>query len=523
MNDRVRRALVSAFDKEGIVPFCSELSELGIEIISTGGTARLLEENDIPVARVSEVTGFPEMLDGRVKTLHPRIHAGILAVRADSRHMDDLRREKIDPIDLVVVNLDPFEKTASMEGIGLREVVEMIDVGGPTMVRAAAKNFSHVGVIVDPADYGAVLDEIRDLGRLEAATRWRLAVKAFRHTSCYDAAVADYLGRLERADDPDPERPVFPERHIQAFHKLLDLSYGENPHQRAAFYRDPIGTGPSVARAEQLQGKPLSFNNVLDFDGALALAASLKDGACCIVKHGNPCGVGLAHEPVAAFRKALECDPASAFGGVIAFNRTLDAEAAAAIAEAFYEGVIAPRVDDAARKALARKKNLRVLETGDLASYARGGFDLRRVNGGLLVQNWDVSNEVVRESRVATRRAPTEHEWLALELAWTVVRQVRSNAIVYAFPDRTAGIGAGQMSRVDAARFGVLKARTALKGAGMASDAFFPFRDGIDVAAEAGVTAVIQPGGSIRDGEVIAAAEEHGMAMVFTGRRHFRH
>jgi len=524
MVEPIGRALVSAFDKEGIVPFCRDLSASGIEILSTGGTARLLKENDVPVVRVSERTGFPEMLDGRVKTLHPRIHAGILAVRSDARHMEDLKRSGIDPIDLVVANLYPFEKTASMEGIGLAEVVEMIDVGGPTMVRAAAKNFAHVGVVVDPSDYGWVLEEIRDEGGLSSESRLRLAVKAFRHTCAYDAAVSAYLSRIGPGDKlPAAAGGGFPEKLEMTFFKSLDLVYGENPHQTAAFYRDPLGTGPSVGRAVQLQGKPLSFNNILDFDGALTLVAAFRSEACAIIKHGNPCGAALGRGGADAFRKALESDPQSAFGGVIAFNAPVDRESAEAVAEAFYEGVIAPSFEEGAREILGRKKNLRLLQCGSLSGFVRSGWDLRRVSGGLLAQDWDDAPDPIAEAKVVTRRPPTDQEWKALEFAWTVVRAVKSNAIVYALADRTVGIGAGQMSRVDSARFAIEKARRSLQGAAVASDAFFPFRDGLDVAAGAGVTAAIQPGGSIRDQEVIAAADEHGMAMVFIGRRHFRH
>jgi phosphoribosylaminoimidazolecarboxamide formyltransferase/IMP cyclohydrolase len=524
MVEPIRRALVSAYDKEGIVPFCRDLHAAGVEILSTGGTARLLRDNGVPVVRVSERTGFPEMLDGRVKTLHPRIHAGILAVRSDARHMEDLKRAGIDPIDLVVANLYPFEKTASMEGIGIAEVVEMIDVGGPTMVRAAAKNFAHVGVVVDPSDYGAVIAEIRESGGLSAESRLRLAIKAFRHTCAYDAAVSAYLSRIGSGGElPASEDRGFPEKLELAFFKSVDLAYGENPHQKAAFYKDPLATGPSVSRAVQLQGKSLSFNNVLDFDGAVTLAASLRGEACAIIKHGNPCGAALGRGGADAFRKALECDPQSAYGGVIAFNVPVDRAAAEAVAEAFYEGVIAPAFEEGAREVLARKRNLRLLQCGSLSGYSRSGWDLRRVNGGLLAQDWDDAPDPISAAKVVTRRTPTDQEWKALDFAWTVVRGVKSNAIVYALADRTVGIGAGQMSRVDSARFGIQKARRTLQGTVVASDAFFPFRDGLDVAAKAGVTAAIQPGGSIRDQEVIAAADEHGMAMVFTGHRHFRH
>ncbi len=523
MANRIRRALVSAYDKDGIVSFCRDLDAAGIEILSTGGTARLLEENGVPVVRVSDVTGFPEMLDGRVKTLHPKIHAGILAVRSDPRHLEDLRRHGIGTVDLVVCNLYPFEKTASMEGIGLDEAVEMIDVGGPTMVRAAAKNFAHVGVVVDPSDYADVSAEIGERGELLPSTRLALAVKAFRHTADYDAAIAVYLSRVGPAGELPVEIAGFPEKLELSFLKAADLVYGENPHQKAAFYREAAATGASVASAAKLQGKPLSFNNVLDLDAALNLVASFRRGACAIVKHGNPCGAALGEAPGEAFRKALECDPLSAYGGVIAFNRSVDGAAAKAIAEAFYEAVLAPEFDPEARDLLARKKNLRLIATGGLEGHRRRGRDYRRVGGGLLAQDWDDAPDPVREAKVVTRRAPTEDEWRALEFAWTVVRHVKSNAIVYAFADRAVGIGAGQMSRVDSARFGVEKARTPLRGSVVASDAFFPFPDGLLVAADAGATAAIEPGGSIRDGEVIAAADERGLAMVFTGRRHFRH
>jgi len=523
MENRTRRALVSVFDKEGVIDLCRALTSLGIEILSSGGTARLLKENEIPVIRIADYTGFPEMLDGRVKTLHPRVHAGILARRADARHMEDLRKQEIAPIDLVVVNLYPFEKTAATEGIGLGDVVEMIDVGGPTMVRAAAKNYADVGVVVDPADYGRVVEELRESGALSPATRLDLAVKAFRHTSAYDSAVQAYLSSVGPDGEARPDGAELPEFLRVEMVKAQDLRYGENPHQRAAFYRDPLGAGPSIAAAKQLQGKELSFNNILDLDAALSLAAEFDGGACAIIKHGNPCGTALAPDPKTAYERALACDPVSAFGGVIAFNRKVDGHTAQAMAEHFFEAVIAPAFDDEARAALARKKKLRLLEVGDLGRFRRGGFDLRRVGGGLLAQDWDTIDEAVRESRVATRREPTAEEWKALEFAWTVCKNVKSNAIVYAFADRTVGVGAGQMSRVDSARIAVQKAQQPLKGAVMASDAFFPFRDGLDVAADAGITAVIQPGGSIRDAEVIAAADERDLAMVFTGRRHFRH
>jgi len=517
MDRNVRRALLSVFDKEGIVELARALSDSGVEILSSGGTARLLDENGISVVAVPDYTGFPEMLDGRVKTLHPKIHGGILALRDNASHVDDLAKNGIEPIDLVVVNLYPFEKTARTEGISPNDVIEMIDIGGPTMVRAAAKNYAHVGIVVDPADYTTVIEEIKNDGALSDATRRRLAVKAFRHTSQYDTAVHAYLSRTDRDGGEMPDRLSI------EFVKVQGLRYGENPHQKAAFYAEPAAAGLALSAAKQLQGKELSFNNILDFDAALAVVAEMDRCACAIIKHGNPCGAALGSDPRTAFDRALECDPLSAFGGVIALNRGVDARTAEAIAEHFFEGVIAPCFDGEARERLARKKKLRLLETGDLTGARREGLDLRRVSGGLLAQDWDRLEENVRDARVVTKKEPTEEQWRALEFAWAVCKHVKSNAIVYTDAKRTIGIGAGQMSRVDSARLGVEKARSPVKGTVMASDAFFPFRDGIDAAAEAGVCAVIQPGGSIRDEDVIAAADEHGLAMVFTGRRHFRH
>jgi phosphoribosylaminoimidazolecarboxamide formyltransferase/IMP cyclohydrolase len=518
MDTAVRRALVSTYDKTGVVDLCRSLASRGVEIVSTGGTSRLLAEAGIPTVSVPSITGFPEMLDGRVKTLHPRIHGGILGVRSNPEHVADLEAHGIPPIDLVVVNLYPFEE-AARSSRPFDDVVEMIDVGGPAMVRAAAKNHAHVAVVVDPADYGAVLAEIAASGAVSDVTRRRLATKAFARTAAYDGAIARWL-------DP-AAADGFPERLHLEFEKRLDLVYGENPHQKAAFYADPGPAAPGLASARQIQGKPLSFNNILDLDAALALARDLsrlsRGVASVIVKHGNPCGAACAAAPGDAFRAALACDPQSAFGGVIAFDRTVDEPAARAIAEAFYEAVVAPEFAPSALETLAKKKNLRLLSTGPLGTGPRPGRDLRRVGGGILCQDWDAAGDAVREGRVVTRRAPTEAEWLGLEFAWEVCRHVKSNAIVYAGPDRTLGIGAGQMSRVDSARIAVQKAQRALSGAVMASDAFFPFRDGLDVGADAGITAVVHPGGSIRDDEVIHAADERGLAMVLTGRRHFRH
>jgi phosphoribosylaminoimidazolecarboxamide formyltransferase/IMP cyclohydrolase len=517
----VRRALISVFDKEGIVPFARELHTLGIELLSTGGTARLLESSGLPVVRVADETGFPEMLDGRVKTLHPRIHAGILAVRGNAKHMADLDAAGIATIDLVVVNLYEFARTAADPSKSIDEIVEMIDIGGPSMVRGAAKNWEDVGVIVDATDYPAVVSGLRAEGSLTRGLRLKLAAKAFAHTAAYDAAVASYLGRIASAE-PGPNAGL-DVTIVLNFPKATDLVYGENPHQHAAFYRDPKAQAASVATSRQLQGKPLSFNNILDFDAALSLTADLGPRASVIVKHGNPCGVGLDEDPATAFALALACDPTSAFGGVIASSDEIDAKTADAISSAFYEGVIAPSYTADAIRTLSGRKNLRVLELGPLSHYRREGLDLRRVQGGLLAQEWDQPDPPVKEGRVVTRRAPSDEEWKALQLAWTVVRHVKSNAIVYATSSRTIGIGAGQMSRVDAARIGIEKCLVSLQGAAMASDAFFPFRDGLEAAAEAGVTAVVQPGGSIRDAEVVSAADERGLTMVLVGRRHFRH
>lgn len=481
-----------------------------------------LEKAGVPVIGVSEVTKFPEMLDGRVKTLHPKIHAGILAVRDNARHQKDLSNFGAEPIDLVVANLYPFEMTARMEGIGLGEILEMIDIGGPTMVRAAAKNFRDVGVIVDPADYGPVIDEIREHRGLSDATRLTLARKAFQHTSSYDTAVYTFLAQLlpdgtrRTADSP------YPQKITLTVDKVQDLRYGENPHQTAAFYAELQGNGATLAHAVQVHGAELSFNNLLDLDAAFAAVSSLDGPACVIVKHNNPCGAATGTDVTEAFHRAREADPVSAYGGIVAFNRPVDEEAAQAVSETFFEGIIAPEYSADATELLKRKKKLRVLELGGARVGRRPGLDVRRVSGGYLLQEWD-SDDSLDEVKIVTRRAPTEEEWETLRFAWRVCRHVKSNAIVLARPHRTVGIGAGQMSRVDSVRIAVTKAGEQARGAVMSSDAFFPFPDGIEEAARSGVTAVIQPGGSIRDEEVIAAADRLGLAMLFTGRRHFRH
>lgn len=518
----VRRALLSVFEKDGIVDLARALTDCGVELLSTGGTGRLLREAGVPIRRISDVTGVPEMLDGRVKTLHPKVHAGILAIRNNPRHQRDLESVGAPLIDLVVANLYPFEMTARMEGIGIAEILEMIDIGGPTMVRAAAKNFSDVGVVVDPRDYSGVVEEIRDHGGLSDATRLVLARKAFQHTAAYDTAVFSFISQLTPEGKRKAQDSPFPQKVTLEMEKIQDLRYGENPHQRAAFYGELQGNEPTVARAVQLQGPELSFNNILDLDAAMGVVMSLDPTACAIIKHNNPCGAATAGSATEAFKLALTGDPVSAYGGIVAFNRRVDAAAARELAPIFFEAVIAPEFCPEAREVLSRKKKLRLLSGGDVRRFRRTGLDLRRVSGGYLLQEWDRDDDL-GEIRFVTRRHPSEGEWKALRFAWQVCRHVKSNAIVFARPDLLVGAGAGQMSRVDSVRIAAAKAGERAQGAALASDAFFPFRDGLDEAARAGVTAVIQPGGSIRDEEVIAAADEHKIAMVFTGKRHFKH
>jgi len=517
----VERALVSVSDKTGIVDFARGLHELGIEILSTGGTAARLRDADLPVVEVSSWTGFPEMMDGRVKTLHPRIHGGLLARR--DTDADAMRAHGIAGIDLLVVNLYPFEQTVARPDCDLATAVENIDIGGPAMLRAAAKNHAWVTVVVDTGDYPAVLEELRTAGAVSAATRFRLATRAFEHTARYDGAIASYLAQ----DSAEAPPAAFPRTLNLQYEKSQTMRYGENPHQRAAFYVEGAGTEANVATARQLQGKALSFNNVADTDAALECVKSFDDPACVIVKHANPCGVAVGACIRDAYHRAFRTDPTSAFGGIIAFNRPLDAETAAAIVERqFVEVVVAPRVDAAALASFATKENVRVLECGELPPAPSAAFDFKRVAGGLLVQDRDNGAVAAGDLKIVTRRAPTAAEMRDLLFAWKVVKFVKSNAIVYARDGMTIGIGAGQMSRVYSTRIASIKAQDEgleVRGSVLASDAFFPFRDGIDAAAEAGVNAVIEPGGSVRDAEVIAAADEHGMAMVFTRMRHFRH
>ncbi|MHB8345621.1 MAG: bifunctional phosphoribosylaminoimidazolecarboxamide formyltransferase/IMP cyclohydrolase [Acidiferrobacterales bacterium] len=520
----IKRALISVSDKTGIVEFARFLQSRKVEIISTGGTARLLADNGVQVTEVSDYTGFPEMLDGRLKTLHPKIHGGVLARRDQQSHLQAMERHGIHPIDLVVVNLYPFEQTVARSDCTLNLAIENIDIGGPTLLRAAAKNHAAVTVVVDNADFGVVREEMKAHdGMLTAATRFALAVKAFEHTARYDGAIANYLGTME----PGGGRARFPQTFNAQFVKAQDMRYGENPHQQAAFYRELAPVEACIATAAQLQGKELSFNNIADTDAALECAKSFDEPACVIVKHANPCGVAVADTVLDAYQNAYITDPTSAFGGIIAFNRVLDAPTARAIIERqFVEVIVAPSVSPDALAVLAAKQNVRVLECGEWRGERPPGLDFRRVTGGLLVQDRD--NAILGRSdlKVVTRRAPTENEINDLLFSWKVVKFVKSNAIVYCKAGRTVGVGAGQMSRVYSARIASIKAADAgleVRGSVMASDAFFPFRDGLDQAAEVGVTAVIQPGGSMRDQEVIEAADQHGIAMVFTGVRHFRH
>ena len=523
-NAPIRRALLSVSDKRGIDDFARGLHARGVALLSTGGTAQAIAAAGVPVTDVGTHTGFPEMLDGRVKTLHPRVHGGILARRDVPAHRNALAEHDIPTIDLVAVNLYPFRETVAKSGVTLDDAIENIDIGGPAMVRSAAKNFAHVGIVVDPDDYAAVLRELdRNAGALPHALRFALAQKAFAHTAAYDGAIANWL----TSRGPDGDARGLPTSFRYAGEIVQSLRYGENPHQQAAFYRDEAPRGGSIATFRQLQGKELSYNNIADGDAAWECVQSFPDCACVIVKHANPCGVAVAETPLAAYRRAFATDPTSAFGGIIAFNRPLDADTVEAITSQFLEVLIAPGYSTGALAAIDRKPNVRVLEIGTGA--ARGDappLDFKRVGGGLLVQTADVHAIDASALRVVTRKAPTRGQLDDLAFAWRVAKFVKSNAIVFCAGGATLGVGAGQMSRVDSTRIAAIKAGNAglsLAGSVVASDAFFPFRDGLDVVADNGAVAVIQPGGSIRDDEVIAAADERGIAMVFTGVRHFRH
>ncbi len=517
----IKQALISVSDKSGVLEFARGLTELGVKILSTGGTAKLFTDNGIPCTEVADYTGFPEMLDGRVKTLQPKVHAGILARRDLPEHVATLAKHGIPTIDLVVVNLYPFAATIARPDCSLEDAIENIDIGGPTMVRAAAKNHGHVAIITDPEDYSSVLAEMQtNGGAVSDATRFDLAKKAFSHTAAYDSAISNYLTTV----NSDGSRVEFPAQINFNFAKVQDMRYGENPHQNAAFYRELNPVAGSIANYTQVQGKELSYNNIGDADATWELVKTFDQCACVIVKHANPCGVAIADTALSAYKLALATDPTSAFGGIIAFNRTVDAAAAEAVAQQFVEVVIAPEYTAEALQVFAAKPNVRVLIVP--LSNAHNIYDMKRVGGGLLVQTPDILNVQAAQLRVVTKAQPSAAQLQDLLFAWRVAKYVKSNAIVFCKNGQTLGVGAGQMSRVDSTRIAAIKAQNAglsLIGSVVASDAFFPFRDGLDVLAQAGAKAVIQPGGSMRDAEVIAAADEHGIAMVYTGFRHFRH
>jgi phosphoribosylaminoimidazolecarboxamide formyltransferase/IMP cyclohydrolase len=514
----LQRALISVSDKTGVVEMAKGLAAAGAEILSTGGTAKVLRDAGVTVIDVAAYTGSPEILDGRVKTLHPKIHGGLLGRRSLPAHVDQMKQHQIGPIDVVVVNLYPFEATISKPTCTLDEAIENIDIGGPSMLRSAAKNHEDVLVVVDPSDYARVLEAVNS-NTVTSAFRRELAMKVFQHTARYDSLIAGYLEKQTQG-----EAVKFPKILSLQFELAETLRYGENPHQQGAFYRELLSQEPSVSRGKILHGKAMSYNNFLDANSALELVKEFEETVVAIIKHNNPCGVALGSSPVDAYVKARETDPVSAFGGVIAFNRPVDLPAAKEITATFVEVVIAPGFAEEALAELKRKKDLRLLEVGPLTKTTPEGYDLKRLVGGLIVQDRDlgVLNDL-QSLPVPTVRKPTDQEYAACAFAWKVCKHVKSNAIIYAKAGQTVGIGAGQMSRIDSVKLAAMKAQISVKGCVMASDAFFPFRDGLDAAAQAGITAVIQPGGSIRDAEVVKAADEHGLAMIMTGMRHFRH
>ncbi len=518
-NRKIQRAILSVTDKTGLVDFARKLSALGIELVSTGGTAKLLRDSGITVKDISDLTGFPEMLDGRVKTLHPKVHGGILHRREDPKHVAAVKEHGIAPIDMVVVNLYAFEKTAEKPGVHFEELIENIDIGGPSMIRSAAKNFQDVAIVTSPADYDSIASELQSNGgALSKETKWRLAQKAFATTAAYDSAIASTLERVSSDDfKVHSEQTTFPAMLRVSFHKTADLRYGENPHQKAAMYSD--GSGKGVANARQLQGKELSYNNIVDLQAAWDLAQEFDEPVCAIIKHTNPCGTATGKTLAEAYKRALECDPVSAFGGVIGVNRPVDLAAAEEMHKLFLEVIAAPSFDEDARAKFATKRNLRLVEVVP----ANQKWVLKNVSGGMLVQDNDTRVLADSDLKVVTKRPPTPEETRALLFAWKVCKHVKSNAIVYSRDGQTVGVGAGQMSRVDSAKIGAMKAQLPLKGTVAASDAFFPFPDGVEEIAKAGATAIIQPGGSQRDPEVIEAADRLGLAMLFTGVRHFRH
>jgi phosphoribosylaminoimidazolecarboxamide formyltransferase/IMP cyclohydrolase len=519
---KIQRAILSVTDKTGLADFARRLAKMGVDLVSTGGTAKLLRDSGIRVSDISDLTGFPEMLDGRVKTLHPRVHGGILHMRSKAEHVAAVSEHGIQPIDMVVVNLYAFEKTAEKPGVKFEEIIENIDIGGPSMVRSAAKNFQDVAIVTSPLDYGAIADEMEHSGgSLSPATKWRLAQKAFATTAAYDSAIASTLERIGAPADGDKfelgSGDGFPETLRLSFRKAFDLRYGENPHQKAALYSDVSGKG--IANGKQLQGKELSYNNIVDLQAAWDLAQEFAEPVCAIIKHTNPCGTAVATTLVEAYKRALECDPVSAFGGVIGVNRPIDRDTATEMAKLFVEAIAAPKFDDAAREIFAAKKNLRLVEVVPVEQK----WVLKNVSGGVLLQDNDMRPLTEADLKTVSDRKPTEQEMRDMLFAWKVCKHVKSNAILYARNGQSTGVGAGQMSRVDSAKIGAMKSVLGIKGSVAASDAFFPFPDGVEEIAKAGATAIIQPGGSVRDQEVIDAANRLGLAMVLTGVRHFRH
>lgn len=519
---KIQRALISVSDKKGIKEFAKSLETLGIEIISTGGTARLLKDSGISVTMISEFTGFPEILGGRVKTLHPKVHGGLLGIRDDSLHQKQMKENDILPIDLVVVNLYPFEETIAREGVTLEEAIENIDIGGPSMLRSAAKNYRYVTVVVNPSKYDLVIDELnKNEGSLGDEFRLRLAREAFSLTSRYDEAIFNYLTNLTK-----PKGINFPTDLSLSFRKAEDLRYGENPHQKAAFYKERLIVEPCIANAKQIQGKALSFNNILDANAAVEIIQEFDDPTCIVIKHNNPCGAASDIDLFTAYKKAWDTDPISAFGSIISFNNPVTAHIAQELVKNFIEVIVAPSFTHEAIEIFSSKKNLRLLTIDGLGSRKpnhKSDYDLKKVSGGILIQQKD--NQLYLEDllKIVSKRQPTEDEMKSMIFAWKISKHVKSNAIVIAKDSETVGVGAGQMSRVDSSKIATLKAQKAIHGCVLASDAFFPFRDGIDVAHESGIKAIVQPGGSVKDQEVIDAANEHDMAMVFTGMRHFKH
>ena len=519
---RIQHAILSVTDKTGLADFARRLAKLGVDLISTGGTAKLLRDAGIQVRDISDLTGFPEMLDGRVKTLHPKVHGGILHMRSKPEHVAAVSKHGIQPIDMVVVNLYAFEKTAEKPGVEFEEIIENIDIGGPSMVRSAAKNFQDVAIVTSPSDYDAIANEMESSGgSLSLATKWRLAQKAFATTAAYDSAIASTLERIGAPDDGGKFKIGCPDGFADtvrlSFRKAFDLRYGENPHQKAALYSD--GSGKGIANAKQLQGKELSYNNIVDLQAAWDLAQEFEEPVCAIIKHTNPCGTAVATTLVEAYKRALECDPVSAFGGVIGVNRPIDRDTATEMAKLFVEAIAAPKFEDAARTILATKKNLRLVEVVPMEQR----WVLKNVSGGVLLQDNDMRPLTGADLKIVSERKPTEQEMRDLLFAWKVCKHVKSNAILYARNGQSTGVGAGQMSRVDSAKIGAMKSVLGIKGSVAASDAFFPFPDGVEEIAKAGATAIIQPGGSVRDQDVIDTANRLGLAMVLTGVRHFRH